>query len=70
MSITAIRFHNGNRMGRYDCEIVRFLDTGDDNPAFVVRFEDGHEAAAYRRELHATADAWREIDAVQAAART
>jgi hypothetical protein len=67
--ITAPRFADGNLLGRYPVTLVRLLPTGDSNPGFLVRFEDGHEAGAFRRELRATARGWEAIDALQRASR-
>jgi len=65
--ISAPRFSSGDYLGHYPCTIVRALPTGDSNPGYLVRFEDGHEAGAFRRELRATMHGWSTIDAADAA---
>jgi hypothetical protein len=69
VSITAPRHHDGDLLGHYDVVVVRALWVGSD-PAFLVRFEDGHEAGAFRRELRANARGWQHIDALQQDATT
>ncbi len=46
-TITAPRFENGEKLGRFPATIVRHMV----NDWYVVRFEDGHEAGAFEYEI-------------------
>lgn len=61
--IEAPRFHRGTMIGYYPCSVVRVLNM-DNGTAYLVRFDDGHEAGAFRSELRATAHGWSLIDAL------
>lgn len=47
MTTTAIRWGNGEKLGRFPVQVLRPLA----EDSYVVRFEDGHEAAAFEYEL-------------------
>jgi hypothetical protein len=56
--IEAPRFGSGEYLGHYPCAVLRKMDTGDGTVAYLIRFEDGNEAAVYRHELRATSHGW------------
>lgn len=61
----APRYSEGAYLGHYPATVVRRIRSYQDgHRAFLVRFEDGHEAGAFRRELRATAAVCARIDAL------
>lgn len=50
-TFTAPRFADGEGLGRFPVVIVRHLQRLAGVDTYLVRFEDGHEAAAFVYEL-------------------
>lgn len=66
IEVTVPRHDDGELLGNYDATLLRVLTVDPDKShnAYVVRFEDGHQAAVLRREIRATARNWSMIDSL------